>query len=245
MTDAPPWLVPEIPADQLAAADARLPQMQPVRPGEWLRVDAAYAAQLAEKARLVALHRDRVLAVLPGAEAAAEELLDLVLRDLPQHGFTIGGEAVTRPDGAVVGIDRGDPLLTISRLVQEDVCIHQKRGDAHVLTAALVCFPSSWTLAEKIGQPLTRIHQPVRDYDAAIAARVQRMFDMVSADRPLWRANRLRHDNPALYHAYTEANPRPPGRPDSPWLRSERQTLRRLPRTDSVVFTIHTSLARA
>ena len=240
----PPWLLPAIPPEQVQAAAARLPQMYPVKPGEWLRRDAAWAAQLAEKARLIAGDRDRVIATLPGAEAAAEELLDLVLADLPLHGFTVG-QGVTRPDGTTVPIRRDDPLATIATLIQEDVCIHQKQGDEHVLTAAQVCFPSSWTLAEKIGRPLTRIHQPVAHYDGNIAARVQRMFDMVGTDRILWRANLLRHHDPALFHAYTEANPRPPGRPDSPFLRSERQTLRRLPRTGAVVFTIHTSLARA
>lgn len=243
--DAPPWLVPAIPAHQIAAATARLPQMYPVRPGEWLYRDSAWAAQLAEKARLIALHRDRVIAVLPGAEEAAAELLEMVLRDLPAQGFAVGAATVTRPDGAVVPIAWDDPLLTVSQLIQEDVCLHQKHGDEHVLTAAQVCFPSSWTLAEKIGRPLTRIHRPVAHYDANIAARVQRMFDMVSEDRVLWRANLLRHDDPALFHAFTEASPRPPGRPESRWLRSERQTLRRLPRTGAVVFTIHTAIARA
>ncbi len=239
----PPWLLREIPPDQIAAAEARLPQMYPARPGEWLRIDAVWGAQLAEKARLVAERRDDVIRVLPGAEAACDELLATVLAELPLHGFGVEGDVVLRPDGVSVAVDRTDPLVTLSRLVQEDFCIHQKQGEEHVLTAALVCFPSSWSLAEKIGRPLTRIHMPVPEYDG-IAARVQRMFDMVSADRPLWRANLLRHHDPALYHAYTEANPRPPGRADSPYLRSERQTLRRLPRTDAVVFTIHTSVAR-
>lgn len=245
MTHAdPPWLLPSIPADQVDAAEARLPQMYPVKTGEWLRLDAAWGAQIAEKARLIAERRADLIAVLPGAEEAAEELLDLVLADLPLHGFAVG-EGVMRPDGVTVPIRRDDPLGTIATLIQEDVCIHQKQGDEHVLTAAQVCFPSSWTLAEKIGRPLTRIHLPVTKYDEGIAARVQRMFDMVGTDRVLWRANLLRHHDPALFHAYTEANPRPPGRPDSPYLRSERQTLRRLPRTGAVVFTIHTSLARS
>ncbi len=239
-----PWILPLIPPAQIAAAEARLPQMYPVAPGEWLRVDAAWAAQIAEKARLVAQRRADVIGVLPGAEAACDELLDAVLAELPQHGFAVG-QGVTRPDGVTVAVDRDDPLGTLSRLVQEDFCIHQKQGDEHVLTAALLCFPAAWTLAEKIGHPLRRIHVPVARYDAGIAARVQRMFDMVPGDRPLWRANLLRYDDPALFQPHTEANPRPVGRPTSPYLRSERQTIRRLPRSGAVVFTIHTSLARA
>jgi dimethylamine monooxygenase subunit A len=235
-----------IPAAQVEAAGLRLPSMTPVGAGEWLRVDEAYGAQLAEKARLIGEKRADVIAMLPGVEAAVAELLDVVLAEVAgMPGFVVRADTVTRPDGMVVAVDRGDPLLTLSRIVQEDFCIHEKRGAEHVLTAALLCFPAAWTLAEKIGRPLTTIHAPVARYDADVATRVQRMFDMVRADRPLWRANLLRYDDPSLFQPHTEANPRPVGRPESPYRRSERQTIRRLPRTDAVVFSIHTTVCVA
>ena len=221
-------LQPGIPAAQVEAAGMRLPQVTPVAPGEWLRVDAAYAGQLAQKARLIAERRADVIAVLPGAEAA-EELLEVVLTEVAVlRGFDVMAEAVMRPDGVVVALDRGDPLLTLSRILQEDFCIHEKRGAVHMLTAALLCFPAAWTLAEKIGRPLTSIHLPMARYDADVAARVRRMFDMVRAERPLWRANLLRYVEPSLFQPQTEANPRAVGRPESPYRRSERQTNRRL-----------------
>lgn len=232
-----------IPPDQMTAALAPLPKMGPVAHGDWLRVDGAFAAQLAEKARLMASARGDVEQVLPGAEAAVDELLDLVLSDLAFNpAYRVGPASVTRPDGLTVAVDRNDPFLTLSRLVQEDFCLHQKRGDEHVLTAALLCFPAAWTLAEKIGRPLRRIHRPVARYDEGIAARVQRMFDMVRADQPLWRANLLSYDDPALFQPHTEANPRPVGSPTSAYLRSERQSIRRLRRTGAVVFSIHTTV---
>ena len=149
-----------------------------------------------------------------------------------------------RPDGVEVAVDRTDPLLTLSRLIQEDICILERRGEEHVLSAALLCFPAAWTLAEKLGRPLTRIHVPVPAYDDGIAARVQRLFDGVQAGRPLWRANLLRYDNSDLFQPYTEAMRRKVGAPDSPFERSERQTVFRLPRTGAVVFAIHTTVIR-
>lgn len=242
---AAPILQPHLPDAQRIAAAARVPQMQPVAPGDWLRVDAAYGAQLAEKARLIAAHRPLVIAALPQAAAACAELLDLVLHDLAlRPDFAVAVAAIRRPDGVTVRPDAADPLLTLSRLCQEDFCIHQKAGDEHVLTAALLCFPAAWTLAEKLGRPLTRIHAPVPRYDADVAARVQRMFDMIAPDRPLWRANLLRYDDPALFQPHPEAAPRPVGRPDSPYLRSERQTIRRLPASGAMVFSIHTTVIR-
>ena len=240
-----PILQPTIPDAQREAAARRLPAMQPVAEGALLTVDAGYSAQLAEKARLIAARRDRVIAVTPGARAAVAELSGFVLDALSRRAdFAVRGGAVRRPDGVTVTPDRGDPFLTLSRLVQEDFCILQKRGAEHVLTAALLCFPAAWTLAEKIGQPLLRIHLPVPVYDADIARRVQRMFDGVQPGRAVWRANLLRYDLPDLYQPHSEASPRKVGRPDSVYERSERQSVFRLPVTGAVVFAIHTTVAR-
>lgn len=240
-----PILQAEIPDAQRQAAAARLPSMLPVAAGALLTVDDAYAAQLAEKARLIAADRASVIAATPGAEAALAETLDHVLADLSRRpDFEVAEAAVRRPDGATVGLDRADPLLTLSRLVQEDICILQRQGGEHVLTAALLCFPAAWTLAEKIGRPLTRIHVPVPAYDDGIARRVQRLFDGVQPGRPLWRANLLRYDVPDLFQPYTEAERRKVGAADSAYERSERQTVFRLPVSGAVVFAIHTTVVR-
>ncbi len=240
-----PILQREIPEAQRAVAVARLPSMQPVPAGSLLTVDDAYAAQIAEKARLIAWDRGRVIAVTPGAEAAIAEALEHILGEIEQRDdFEVSGAQVRRPDGATVAIDRSDPLLTLSRLIQEDICILERHGGEHVLTAALLCFPAAWTLAEKIGRPLTRIHVPVPVYDEGIALRVQRLFDGVQPGRPLWRANLLRYDVPDLFQPYTEAAKRKVGMPDSVYERSERQTVLRLPETGAVVFAIHTTVVR-
>lgn len=240
-----PILQTIIPEAQRIAAAQRLPSMQPVAPGALLTVDDAYSAQLAEKARLIAADRGRVIAVLPGAEAALDELLSVVLDLLSARpDFAVEGEKVRRPDGVTVAVNRADPLLTLSGLVQEDLCLLQKRGEEHVLTAALLCFPAAWTLAEKIGRPLTGIHVRVAPYTEDIAKRVQRLFDGVQPGRALWRANLLRYNDFALFQPYTEAQKRKVGTPDSPYERSERQTVFRLPETGAVVFAIHTTVIR-
>ena len=173
---------------------------------------------------------------------AANELLERVLTELRGMAeFTVGAGSVTRPDGIVVPLDPDAPLLTLGRLVQEDLCLMQKIGDQHVLTGAILCFPASWSLDEKIGRPLTGIHVPVPQYDSNLAARVQRMFDRVRLDQPLWRANALRYGDAILHHPRREADPRE-RRADAPYVRSERQCLVRLAQSDAVVFSIHTYL---
>ena len=217
-----------------------LPGIAPLDPATWLHVDEAFAAQMAERARLLAGRRDDVLAVTEGAGPAMTELLHHVLDWLGAHAddYEIGVDSVLRPDGVRVPIDRCDPMGTLGHLVQEDLCLMEKRGDEHVLTAAVLCFPASWRLADKIGHPLTTIHVPIPDYDAELARRVQRLFDGVQVGRPLWRFNALHYADPALHQP--RARLRPTEDADHRYLRSERQCVLRLPETRACVFSIHT-----
>lgn len=222
-----PWTDPAL---------SRLPGLRPVE-GAWIVVDEVYSAQLAEKARLLAARRDDVLRALPRSAAAQAELLEVALATLPA-GFVRHGDAVERPDGVVAPLD-GPPLEVLSRLLQEDLLLLERDGAEHVLTAGLLCFPASWTLAEKVGHPLTRIHRPVPEYDTPLAGRVQRLFDRLPEGPGLWRANVLGYAGPALFQPRAEAGPR--DRDAAPqYLRSERQTMLRLPRTGAVLFAVHT-----
>ena len=84
-----------------------------------------------------------------------EELCDTVLARLDARAdFARQGAAMRRPDGVAVPLDRASPeatLATLGRLVTEDLCVMAKRpGEAeHRLIAAVLCFPSLWTLHEK------------------------------------------------------------------------------------------------
>lgn len=219
----------------------RLPGAQPVAEDEWLVVDEMFAAQMAERDRLVRERPGEVMDALPEAGAALDELLTVVLEALRRMaGFAVTPEEVTRPDGVAVPVDRARVLRTLARLCQEDFCLLQKRGEEHVLTAAALLFPSSWTLSEKIGRPLSVIHDPVEPYDPEVARRVQRLFDGVRAGRPLWRVNALPYEAPDLFHPRRMAEKPPRPGAEAPYVRAERQCLLRLPETGAVVFTIHT-----
>ena len=227
-----------LPADM--AGRRTLPGIAPLDPAAWLRVDEAFAAQMAERARLLETRREDVLAVTEGAGPAVDELLQFVLDWLAEHGagYDISAKEARRPDGVTVAIDRADPMGTLGHLVQEDLCVMERRGAEHVLSAAVLCFPASWRLSEKIGCPLTAIHVPVPEYDDGIARRVQRLFDGVQPGRPLWRFNLLGYADPALHQPRARVTPGETA--DLPYLRSERQCVLRLPETRACVFSIHT-----
>lgn len=218
----------------------RLPGTLPCDPDDWLRVDEAYAAQMQYRAQLIADQPDAVLCEHGDAQDANLEVLEEALKVLPGLGFAVTQTHVTCPDGRAITIDRDNPLRTLGHLVQEDICVLTKQGSEHMLTGAVLCFPANWRLAEKINRPLTGIHDPVDEYDANIAARVQRLFDGVQVGRPLWRFNRLRYVDADLHQPYKKAEAG-----EMPYVRSERQCILRLPRTDAVVFTIHTFVVSA
>jgi hypothetical protein len=223
----------------------RLPGVLPLDGDDWLRVDEAFAGQMAERDRLIATLPERVHALLPQGEPAAAELYAAVLARLAARpGYAVGLGCVQRPDDISVPLDPEQPLLTLGRLVQEDLCLLEAGAEGeHLLTGAILCFPANWTLAQKIGRPLSAIHTPVPSYDDGITRRVQRMFDAIRPEQPLWRGNALLYDDPALFQPRLEGEHRPPPVHRS-YLRSERQCLLRLPETRAVVFTIHTYVLR-
>ena len=221
----------------------RLPGILPLDIDDWLRVDEAYGPQMAERARLIAAIPDKVHALLPEAREAAAELYAMIATRLPGLGFRRHDGDWLCPDGRRVTDDRTQPLLTLGHLLQEDFCLLQPGPDgSHLLTGAILCFPASWTLSQKIGRSLLDIHIPVESYDSNIAARVQRLFDAIRPEQPLWRGNVLDYADPALYQPRLEGEVRAAGAGEKAFIRSERQCLLRLPQSKAVVFSIHTYL---
>lgn len=218
----------------VAAIDAR----------DWFELGDDYAAQMAEKERLLAARRAEVYQALPEAEAAARELLAAVARwcveNRPDH-FAREGDALRCPDGRHVPLAGAPPLETAARLVQEDLCIMQPDADGTpILTGACLCFPSRWRLAEKLGRPMLAIHAPVPGLNPKIGATIDRFLAGLKAGNIFMRTNWSLTTDPALFQPV--ALPHAPIAADDAgervYYRVERQTLRLLPETGAVLFGI-------
>ncbi|MEM1427962.1 MAG: DUF3445 domain-containing protein [Pseudomonadota bacterium] len=224
---------------------ARLPGTAPLQPDDWLAVDEAYAAQMALRTRLIEGHRGRVIGALDRAGPALHELYRTVTAALDARpDFDVGPSRIVRPDGGAVRPDPADPLGTLGRLVTEDLCILEKAPEApeHVLTAAVLCFPAHWSLAEKLGRPMRRIHAPVGRYTDVVARRVQRLLDGLAPGRMLMRMNALGAETPWLFTPGREADAVEDLDAGTAFLRSERQVFVRLPQSRAIVFSIQTRL---
>lgn len=228
--------------------------LKPLDPHDWIEPDGQAAAQFANKAALLAERHDEVVAEMPGSRAAQQELLSLLsqylLRQYPDLYSREGNVVHVGPAAAAVDIaDQNlSPIDRAGRLVQEDLCLMQVKDGAHVLTAASLCAPSVWRLADKLGQPLHDIHGHVPDFADGMAPRVERIFTHLKVDAPVWRLNWSVMTEPTLFlpgRKHDRSGQRLAGlvaqtAGDKLWLRVERQTLRRLPATGAIVFTIKT-----
>lgn len=191
----------------------------------WLLADDDRDRDLVRKAVLLDERHPEVFAALdtPAVRAASIEVLELVLEATGQD--TVPPEL--------------HPLDAAGRLVQEDLCVLVLRDGAPHLDAGSLCFPSYWRLADKLGRPLADVHGPVAHYADELAARVDAFLARLRPDRPVWRRNWSIHDDPT-YFLPDPTPPRDVEPPEGLWLRTERQTLRRLERADAVLFTIRT-----
>lgn len=220
----------------------RLPGTIPVAEADWLVIDDAFGAQMALRDHLIATRPEVVHALDARAAPAAAELYDRILPLLGARGYRIGA-TITRPDGVTVAADRSRPLLTLGRLVAEDLCLMLPgEGGEHILGGAILCFPSGWSLRQKFMRPMMRIHRPVPHYTDDLGRRVQRLLDGIRPGVGLMRGT-AHHSDAPLHNPRDEEHPRTPG-PVLPFIRVERQCLFALPQSGAVVFSIHTSVIR-
>ena len=112
------------------------------------------------------------------------------------------------------------------------------------MTACAVAIPTQWDVASKFGKTLDTIHEPVPRYDIDLSQAMSTFFDRLRPEKPVWRANRTLTDDPSLRleperrHQPMHDDVTVDNVADQVWLRVEYQTLRRLVRSDAIIFTI-------
>ena len=198
----------------------------PVEISNWLLRDAEFDSTVQLKKKLLATRRSEVVGLQPGGDEVAEEAAQLV-------SAWAGVELASR------GIDA---LVEASLLVADDLAVLQpiKSHDGSeqlLLNAAVVCCPSRWMLSEKMGYNMLAIHEPVAKYADHVGAAVDTYFQRLTVEKPVWRSNWIIQDHPALFQPQIPLGPLVKT-PDELWIRMERQTLRRLPKTGGILFTI-------
>lgn len=200
---------------------------------DWFIADHKTEEELVRRSRLLIEHPDHAQ-LLPGHEAALGELVALVETDL--------GSSLRM--GPIVDGVRSE-LVNLAVTVPEDVLLMVRNDDHWALAGGVLLFPDQWKLMDKIGRSLAAIHAPTEGYDELLEAKVDQFFDRLKPGRMVSRRNWFVHDEPT-YFLDGKINNRglidAAGAADL-WIRSERQTLRRLNDSDAIVFTVKTQFA--
>lgn len=221
--------------------------LAPLDPARWIEPDERLAAELAAKEHLLATERDRVVRVEPGTEASQVEVRDALAQYLTQTHATLyrrTGDAIDiAPARRRVDLGADLPLVAAARLVQDDVCLMRRDAGGWRLAAAVLAAPSAWSLAEKFGQSLDGIHERVPGYAGQMANRMARIFDNLRPGKPVWRLNWSLYDDDVLFHPEAKSMPRRWSGPggefgEQAYIRVERQTLRKMPASGDILFTI-------
>ncbi|KEO86957.1 hypothetical protein EH30_04800 [Erythrobacter sp. JL475] len=145
---------------------------------------------------------------------------------------------------AMLGTDGGLPEAALA--AHEDMCLLQRFADEdyYRLIGAAVAWPSDWHPKDKLGLPLRALHAPIAGYEEQLASGVDRFMETLRPGPIYARCNwfiaatgerRWIADRPPQ-EAFAHVTPQNAG--ETLFVRSERQTLRRLPETGAILFTI-------
>jgi hypothetical protein len=214
--------------------------------------------------------RNIVIHKTPESEEANWEMLELLADFLPQRfpdRFVLEGDLLyNRSTGDVWDLSDKlqEPLEICALLVQEDLCIMTTGQDGTLrFVSGAVLFPQRWSLLEKIGMDMRRIHDPVPFFNSDILKPVNAFMNRITPAKPFWRANWTISDNPELFQPLVEDDIRRANSGqiinDTVWgsargpvtaenagerlcTRCERETLSRFPRTGAILFTIRTHI---
>ncbi|KAI9370811.1 Alg9-like mannosyltransferase family-domain-containing protein [Aspergillus egyptiacus] len=224
-------------------------------------LDNHYLRYHSDKARRIQERGDKCCKTAPEAWEAAIELLEELTSYLPERYPTMFQRTPTGLTNLITNETFNitqrplpeDPMTTCARLIQDDIALMIEKPDGeYYLLAGAILLAGFWRLSDKFGMRLSEIHTSgdVPQYTSKLEKGMMNFFRRLRPEDPVLRNNyfiqvdddlawsrsigsedsdsvswNTAEKNKAIQHHY---------------FRSERQSLRRLPRTGAVVFTIRT-----
>ncbi|CAM3854019.1 heme-dependent oxidative N-demethylase family protein [Mesobacillus thioparans] len=238
----------------------------PLNPPIAIELTESYLEEINLRRELLTNHPERCYHSMPHTMDAQWEVLDLILHQLASsypenyqlvindnhwiftnhltgenHSFDFG-------DQATMDIE---PLDFVGRHVQEDLILMMQRDGDLFLDAGQLCFPANWSLYFDAGMSFKEIHTPIPGFKSeSLDERILQFLMRIEAGSPWWRKNWSlmageRLDTSLETFAewgqarkkVTKANAG-----ELANLRVEVQKLFRLPKSNGILFTIHTHM---
>lgn len=227
---------------------------------EWMKYHQDKLLRLAEKG-------DELHGTFPEARDAAFELLDEFWQYLPHRYPSLFRQLENGLENLLTGEIfnfrncnrdeiKEDPMVMAAKMVQDDLAIMIEGEDGnYVLKAGAIILPGFWRFKDKVGLPLNAIHTSgdVPKYQEKLQNGMTKFFVRLTCDKPVVRNNyfiqtdsdlgwssSIGDENTDTVGWYTA---QPATKAEQLYFRSERQSLRRLPKSGAVVFTVRTYFA--
>lgn len=228
---------------------------------EWVELDNHYPKYHADKAVRIAERGTKCVDTHPDAFPAAIELLQELADYLPARYPSLFERTAVGVKNKWSGEDFNiverplaeDPMAICARLIQDDLAIMIERPDGeYYLLAGAILLAGFWRLSDKYGMSLSDIHTSgdVPHFKEKLETGMCKFFKRLRPETVYNRNNYFLQVDDSLAWSWSI------GSEDAPsvsWstaeknravqhhmFRSERQSLRRLPKTGAVVFTIRT-----
>ena len=232
---------------------------------DWVKIDKTYPAQMKLRKELLKTHYDKVFCTNEddGCKLAKQELLEMLIDYLPKrfpnyYEAREGGiyNKILREFISSDPNDKMDPLIRCGELTQEDWCVmeYKEEHNAYVMTAGILYFPMRWSLLDKFNEPMAGIHKPVDGFLKHLLTKVNDLFKAMSPSAPVWRGNwAIFNDLDGPLDLYTPTGHEERNAENETFVykgdevtgklltfRAEYQTLRKLPKSQSIMFSIRT-----
>ena len=209
--------------------------LEPIKESDWLEIDDLFNSEIELKIDLYDSHFYDIHKEVKESYESQVELLDVLETHLEQY----------HPNHKITSVADSLPLKNASLMVQEDLVLMLPRGEEYFLGAASLCAPSNWSLKEKFKRSLVGLHVHVPTYEKKIGSTVNNLFHNLPMERIFQRFNWSVYEDPKLFQPATSKSQIERSRTitednagDRLYIRVERQTIRRLPETKAIVFTI-------
>ncbi|KAK2768226.1 hypothetical protein FQN54_000078 [Arachnomyces sp. PD_36] len=228
---------------------------------EWIELDNHYPRYHEDKARRIAERGDKCCKTAPEAMDGAIELLEELTSYLPQRYPSMFKRTPVGIDNHFTGESFNttqrplpeDPMKISARLIQDDLALMFEKPDGqYYLLAGSILLAGFWRLEDKFGMPLSEIHTSgdVPQFQTKLEKGMMNFFRRLKPEDPVLRNNYFIQVDEQLPWSYSigsedaesvswntaEKNKAI----ENHFFRSERQSLRRLPRSGAIVFTIRT-----
>ena len=209
--------------------------LEPIEEADWLEIDNLFDSEIELKKKLYESYYKEIHQELDLSLKSQQELLEMLKTHLNQY----------HPNHKFTTTETSAPLKNASLMVQEDLVLMLPKEEKYFLGAASLCAPSNWSLKEKFNGSLLELHKDVPSYEREIGNRVNNLFNKLPNDRIFQRFNWSIYEEATLFQpaknkSFVERSKTITNKNsgDRLFIRVERQTIRRLPETKAIAFTI-------